>query len=554
MSTATHTPTPKGPRRNEPLSRDVGRHQSDRDSFPQNLHVSGLIQPTTNSPTQRSQQSTPYEPHAPSDNSAMASVEPGRPTTPTRAPDANTARDAGTAAVRSEPVTKKSGRAQKTRTKGQRTSSSPLIRADTGAIRPASQSSPLTSGLSIATPLKSAYAGPTFHASPAPSALPMPSFFSKSVPEVNSDKHLQALVSEDTSERSGDSPLKENAQIVGQRQVREESPLDIFFKADRNEKAERRKSSAASTPNGNPNPSPLQSSFAPTCSSATLFEAKGRQHSRHPTDGSIGGMFALEMDGAASPGKPIGPAFATPYNQRMDAVRSNTAPSNMIAQVDHGEEQRKAKTKALKMLLLSPQPQRPASASAQHVNMSCYSDIPPHSLSPSPSIRTGISPRNLSGPSTPALVLDHHHPSPNTARTHHYASVPFLRQAALATTANGSPRFRPPSSTLRQEVTPTKTPDRAELPPFPSLSTTDRSDASTISRNSANAYLNGNVSSSGFAPNPSSASKSGAAADATSTRNINDVKSMEDDLRRMLRMDMLGNTGAKDIRNGVVGS
>ena len=33
-----------------------------------------------------------------------------------------------------------------------------------------------------ATPIKSAYAGPMFHHSPAASALPMPSFYSKSVP------------------------------------------------------------------------------------------------------------------------------------------------------------------------------------------------------------------------------------------------------------------------------------------------------------------------------------------------------------------------------------
>ena len=34
------------------------------------------------------------------------------------------------------------------------------------------------------TPIKQAYAGPTFHSSPAPSALPMPSFYSKSLPSI----------------------------------------------------------------------------------------------------------------------------------------------------------------------------------------------------------------------------------------------------------------------------------------------------------------------------------------------------------------------------------
>lgn len=535
MSTATYPLTPKGSRRNKTLSIDAERQQLETSSLPQNPHVSDSAQRTTNS---LAQPHSAYESQGPSDSSRTTAAEAGGPTTPTKGSNANRLRKASTAAVRSESVTKKSVKAQKTRVQGQRTSSSPLIRPetgnirpDTGTTRPVSQASPLTSSQSTASPLRAAYAGPTFHASPAPSALPMPSFFSKSVPEVNNDRTMQALMGEDASNRSEESPQKENAQITGQRQVREESPLDIFFKADRDEKAERRKSSAASTPNGNTPFSPLQSSAVANSRSASVFEANGRHHSRHPTDGSISGMFALEMDGAASPGKSIGPAFATPYTQRMNAVRSNTAPSNILALAEHDEEQRKAKTKALKMLLLSPQPQRPASVSMP------FSDIPPRSLSPSPSIRTGNSSCKASGSSSPVLVLDQ--PTNNT-RTRHHASAPFLRQNTLLATTNGSPRPRPPSSNLRQEVTTTKSPDKAELPAFPDLSSPKRPDVSTDSRNSANASSNGNISSS--------------FPDSKRTQSNNDIKSMEDDLRRILKLDILGHTGAKDIRNGVVGS
>lgn len=74
------------------------------------------------------------------------------------------------------------------------------------------------------TPVK-AYAGPTFHHSPAPSALPLPSFFSKSVPVASSGLSLSQMMAEDSSEN--DSPP----------QPVQESPLAKLFRADSEEKA-----------------------------------------------------------------------------------------------------------------------------------------------------------------------------------------------------------------------------------------------------------------------------------------------------------------------------
>lgn len=100
------------------------------------------------------------------------------------------------------------------------------------------------------TPAKStAYAGSGWHASPAASALPMPKFFSKSVPANSSQTSLQArLEQEKENSDMSESPPQEEATpakpppaqaAVAQLPRQSESPLDFFFKADREEKASR---------------------------------------------------------------------------------------------------------------------------------------------------------------------------------------------------------------------------------------------------------------------------------------------------------------------------
>lgn len=88
----------------------------------------------------------------------------------------------------------------------------------------------------IATPAKpAAYAGPIFHASPAASNLPMPKFASKSVPPAPSS--LQAKLDAESPKVSGVSPGLEPAAPAAL--AREKSPLDIFFNADRQERAQK---------------------------------------------------------------------------------------------------------------------------------------------------------------------------------------------------------------------------------------------------------------------------------------------------------------------------
>jgi hypothetical protein len=75
------------------------------------------------------------------------------------------------------------------------------------------------------------YAGPTFHSSPAPSSLPMPSFFaSKQRPALQNGNDLDSPPNQST-------PIKLVRPLSGQEfRDQDDSPLALFFKADREEK------------------------------------------------------------------------------------------------------------------------------------------------------------------------------------------------------------------------------------------------------------------------------------------------------------------------------
>lgn len=89
------------------------------------------------------------------------------------------------------------------------------------------------------------YAGPTFHSSPAPSSLPVPSFFTAK--STDSKPGLQkGLDSESPPNPS--TPTKSPKQIAQHSpQEHDDSPLALFFKADRDEKSRLRKNHSNST-------------------------------------------------------------------------------------------------------------------------------------------------------------------------------------------------------------------------------------------------------------------------------------------------------------------
>ncbi|EED18452.1 conserved hypothetical protein [Talaromyces stipitatus ATCC 10500] len=202
---------------------------------------------------------------------------------------------------------------------------------------------PHSNGPSIASPpqLKDSphYAGPTFHASPAPSALPMPSFFSKSVPDSGLSAALELddeLDEESAPELTTPSKPKSSASRI----KHEPSPLDFLFKAAIDARTKSQQSPEAVSKS--------------TVSKSTDVITNQRQ------DSASTGIFSLELDGSER----TTPTFSTPvssYKTKMNALTSSGTKQHWTTEMD--DAQRKMKTEELKHLLLNPRPQRPASVS-----------------------------------------------------------------------------------------------------------------------------------------------------------------------------------------------
>ena len=165
-----------------------------------------------------------------------------------------------------------------------------------------------------------AYAGPTFHQSPAASALPMPSFLSRSVPNSN------PLV---TVAAAADGTL-DNSQAVNQdvakelEDKRESTPLDWMFDAARQSKT---------TPNGINSTGRVQT---PNSQSP----APRREDSEFP--------FAFDVP------EESGSVYSTPLTHRLAASKSPQPVSADIRPMT--EEQRRAKSDALKKALMNSPP------------------------------------------------------------------------------------------------------------------------------------------------------------------------------------------------------
>ena len=213
------------------------------------------------------------------------------------------------------------------------------------------------------TPAKEqAYAGPTFQASPAPSSLPVPRFFSKSVPNAGGQPSLQArMEGKKTPEQSpvqlDSSPGTDVVEPVPRDAV--QSPLDMFFKAD---KAEKQKSRSGSNLLLSPDTAVRR---VPTTEPRNIFQQSGR------------GIFLQELDG--DNGDVPSPRTIPPNNRPLLGDRARSSPG-VVPQVSEDDEQREAYTKSLKDLLFNsvnvpsaslsttPQPHRYSEADAYAFN------------------------------------------------------------------------------------------------------------------------------------------------------------------------------------------
>lgn len=185
----------------------------------------------------------------------------------------------------------------------------------------------------------SAYAGATFHASPAPSILPIPSFYSK--PPSDSPSHATP---ETTPSQAPSPPASDSETPAPQKSApnstTDASPLDIFFRADREERERSRRASSANSAASFASPYAPSNPVAPGNSLPTR-----RSGLQGPASRVLPGSRGI--DGIS--GRPVGPAFSTPYQQRIDAARGVTTRTTQTpsSRVDEIED----KTMALKKYL-----------------------------------------------------------------------------------------------------------------------------------------------------------------------------------------------------------
>jgi hypothetical protein len=198
-----------------------------------------------------------------------------------------------------------------------------------------------------------AFAGATFHASPAPSALPMPSFFAKPAASSPAPRDSSNVVQQP-------SPPATDTEVATPRHPStmpksSESPLDFMFRAHRQEKERQR----LGTPGNNATQS--FSSLDPN----TVPKAASMPHSRPAPMRTVssGAMDSEEFDGAL--GLPLGPSFATPYQERLKAARSGTS-RPVQSQTQPAAKQSDDPTEALKKFLFSGKPQPTAPTPQSH--------------------------------------------------------------------------------------------------------------------------------------------------------------------------------------------
>lgn len=254
-------------------------------------------------------------------------------------------------------------------------------------------------------------------------------------------------------------------------------------------------------------------------------------------------MFQMEMDGANHFENTSKPSTKRTPDLSANGNRPTTAPSDLKGTIEDEEARRKAKTEALKKLLFSPPPQRPSSASPRfgvqlNAEYGCPSpDGPPRPPPPS---------RDLSGPSThvPDIQSQSAYSLPLQQIT--YSTLP--KSFASPSPANSSP-FPRPSSNLRKEVTIEPSSQRSDThelssSPTPLRHSNAHTAVGTYNNRSYHANKTQPTISSLFGPNQLPEGLGDG-----SPRNDDFMKTMENDLRRILKLDSFGGDGANGVRS-----
>lgn len=239
-----------------------------------------------------------------------------------------------------------------------------------------------------ATPAKiqGAYAGPTFHASPAPSTLPKPKFLSKSVP-AKTRVGPPTPPPEDSSD-SANSPSPSLASPsrapIPVPQRKEDSPLDLLFKADRAERAQKVSGSPASNGFFSP-PNPARPN-----------------HYKHDSYNSLNAPFPIELDGQSRTTQISSPPATAAAST---ASRSVTDPNKIPQLKDTSQSPNSNDVMQDLLNRLSMSQKKPNAGTPPGHNAHAPSDPQSRHETPSPPFESRSTVRSASGPSTPATAV-----------------------------------------------------------------------------------------------------------------------------------------------------
>lgn len=373
------------------------------------------------------------------------------------------------------------------------------------------------------TPFKEqAYAGPTFQASPAPSSLPVPKFFSKSVPNVAAQRSLESrMAGESTPDIEHSSPETETASPPPR--AAQQSPLDMFFKADRAEREKGRSGSVQS-------PEMALRRAAPATEPRNPFLPSGKS------------IFLREMDGDEAM---VSPKSLPHKGRPVSAHQPSTSPSRKAPGTD-GDSEREAYTKSLKDLLFNNTNATPAQKSSppngpQRTHSSPRAPESPFQTPPSLQ-------RSNSGPSTPTPSAE-----PQNHYTLHYGNrnlSPLFKAARQDTPPRPSGLRKQElasdlSSAADSQATSSRQPPQIDPNSFSRNYLDEHIRASQSAALPPLAYTNGaNSTASSNMASGKPATQNGRSGSEASPRTggaTNDVRTMEDDLRRMLNLNVLSN-------------
>lgn len=323
----------------------------------------------------------------------------------------------------------------------------------------------------------------------------MPRFYSKSLPTVTASPAsslADQLDGEGQTIPSTETLMPGRVDDAGA-DVREPSPLDFMFEAAR----KARDSPKAQSPDARPD-------------RRSPFDDTLRNTPRTPGDTVSESVFPFELDGNGGRAMQIGPAFATPYKERMEALKSPKSQQTHSPKALDAKA-RQEKSEALKRLLIKASPLR----SPNKPDMNSYFPEHPTETQPASPNPQRIYPR--SGPSTPQSGIQQ-----APVSRYYSQNTPTIPQE------RDSPAPRPISSHLRREYQP----DRHQAPAELDSNYGTPSHASMSGHHSRHSTPGLSANMFGGPAPPSDAYPK------MQTRSSLSAQQLEDDLRRVLKLDV----------------